>query len=47
MAALDLFKQTGKETLPVCRRGRPIGTLSKQRLLREITNVLGESATPE
>jgi osmoprotectant transport system ATP-binding protein len=42
IAALDLFKQTRRETLPVRKRDRRIGSLGKSQLLREITQVLGE-----
>jgi len=40
--ALDMFKQTGRRELPVCRRREIVGILSKKRLLAEITRVLGE-----
>ena len=42
IAALDLFKQSGRTSLPVWKRDRCIGSLGKQRLLEEITRVLGE-----
>ncbi len=45
IAALDLFKRTGADLLPVGRQGRLIGKLAKPQLLREITQVLGESGT--
>jgi hypothetical protein len=45
IAALDLFRKTGTQTLPVCQRGRLIGTLSKRQLLQEITVALGESGS--
>jgi osmoprotectant transport system ATP-binding protein len=41
--SLDLFKQAGVKELPVHEAGRRIGTLTKDRLLREITNVLAET----
>ncbi len=47
IAGLDLFKKTGAQTLPVCRRDRPLGTLSKRRLLHEIAEALGEAGTQE
>jgi len=47
IAGLDLFKRTGSQTLPVCRRGRLVGKLSKRRLLHEITEALGEAGTQE
>jgi osmoprotectant transport system ATP-binding protein len=45
IAGLDLFKKTGVETLPVGRRGRLVGTLSKRRLLEEISKALGEAGS--
>lgn len=42
IAALDVFKSTGAETLPVSERGRVVGNLSKRQLLREITETLDE-----
>jgi len=47
IAGLDRFKETGRQTLPVCRRGRRVGALSKRRLLDEITEALGEAGTEE
>jgi osmoprotectant transport system ATP-binding protein len=41
-AGLDLFKSSGSTELPVFRQDRYVGTLSKRRLLSEITQVLGE-----
>ena len=47
IAGLDLFKGSGKESLPVYDRGRPIGALTKRHLLREITAVLGQTESPQ
>jgi len=41
VAALDLFKSTGKAELPVYRAREHIGHLSKKRLLEEITELFG------
>ncbi len=42
IAALDLFKKTGAEVLPVCKRDRLVGKFTKRQLLHQITEVLGE-----
>jgi hypothetical protein len=41
--ALDLFKGTGRMTLPVYEGKRFLGSLEKRQLLRAITEVLGET----
>jgi len=45
IAGLDIFKKTRAATLPVCKRDRVIGKLSKRQLLHEITEALGEPGT--
>lgn len=47
IAALDMFKKTGRAVLPVYDRGRLLGTLAKKRLLQIITQVLGEAGEAE
>ncbi|HEO69633.1 MAG TPA: ATP-binding cassette domain-containing protein [Candidatus Hydrogenedentes bacterium] len=41
--ALDLFKSTGLDALPVYRQNRRVGRLEKTRLMELITEVLGET----
>jgi osmoprotectant transport system ATP-binding protein len=41
--ALDVFKKTGRQKLPVYERGKAMGLLPKKALLRIITDVLGET----
>jgi len=41
VAALDLFKSTGRPELPVYRGKERLGTLSKKQLLDRITDLLG------
>lgn len=41
--ALDMFKKTSRPALPVYERKRFMGSLEKKRLLRVITQVLGET----
>lgn len=43
ITALDRFKQSRRDVLPVVRRGRPVGRLAKRQLLQAITQVLDES----
>jgi osmoprotectant transport system ATP-binding protein len=43
IAGLDLFKKSGRQRLTVYRRGEPIGCLTRDRLLEEITGVLGSA----
>jgi len=41
--AMDLFKTSRRDSLPVVSRGRKIGTLTKRALLAHITQVLAET----
>jgi len=45
--ALDMFKASGEEALPVYERRRWIGNLTKRELLRTITEALGETGENE
>jgi osmoprotectant transport system ATP-binding protein len=43
--ALDIFKASGKDSLPVYNRGRWMGDLTKGRLLQVITEALGSAGS--
>ncbi len=43
VAALDLFKTTGRETIPVYLRDKYRGTLSKSDLIKVISQILGDT----
>jgi osmoprotectant transport system ATP-binding protein len=43
VSALDLFKSTGERELPVFRRDRFVGMLTKRELLDAMTEILGAS----
>lgn len=45
--ALDMFKKSGESKLPVRKKGRPVGMLTKKRLLSEIASVFGEMEREE
>ena len=44
--ALDMFKHTGRKSLPVYQRDRFLGNAQKERLLKVIAQILGETGEP-